>query len=1439
MGGGGGTSCCHFKSTGGGGWHAGTCEQKLQNEGGEGGELRVVLWNLDKATIVVRIKHPELDQYKHTRVSCSAYTFMDCDEERMNLVLCGGCGVSVLTTPLTDVSHQDLGSDLQGGSSEANLRRGLSLAKPVRLSTEVSTKQTQNGHDYKGITLAKLRTSSRSTQQNAFNAFLGCGVFTLRNPEQPGTQSQRYCAWSQATHSTLSSTEHIFRLWVSSDLANPRVDHKLFAKQRVDGNIRGCCLFDNSDNTPMAITFGNDWCLRLWDLSKCEQPETEYLGENVCVKHPLVVMIGHTKPVVGCCVSYNKVNGRTWAISMSDDETARIWDLGRDDSTQFDQSGETIVHCARMCTIGHKLVCQCKCRDGCKCSVNVCVNSVQPSFRHGLVPVLVQGKLLDFSWALHSISLHRVLDSVAKWLRDTRSDLDARVKIGKNGGHSFREFLLVQAMSCAEHIVDTMHTRLADASAATTRLRMVMCLLKSCNAVKKQNQNNETTRAEYTIQVLEALARQTEVCQADDNSVSSNGATVFSWASVLILLSVRKRNVGSGRAALMRHLQGQKVSESGVNSFIAYSGREQVIQFRDPIKLSELDAKLQQEIKDQCFQSVTSIPMKKAGASKYCWVIPKTTKQYELGGFAYIFGEGNTSEDSIFFPCSGAEAITAGYESTQSFPDKLVPLRIIQENLHKQIEVQVDKGTWSLHTESGTKLSGAISAVYKITLDQLDRHLACIPAEATHFVWAYQRSDAQTMSGNTFQNFGGFVYGKDGMTNILAVNALGLSTASPSLLTSAVRSASWIGHLLCSGPDCEIEMAFGDQSYKHLLVKQYLDAMTVLQSKLDADISFQRSAMKTNELGILLPARGLVNLFRDFPDLMCQYMQHLPLCNIRRHHVGSAWSWVVYDNPNNPDRNPDRMSVSASDNFWGVLGDGATGWKYIVDGKLDRYNSQGNSPEGNLDENLLVSSRRQHFVVPLTGTVQGATNTDPFIDLLRKVVKLAQDDLHIFQHPQVFRGKAVQAIVKYKWESGSKVKYYRLMVAYALHFICFMGLALADEDQISLMTRKVNSRSRSQLMQPLYWIMWVVCCMCWVVCCVVFLHVQMQDIKESVRKCQKLCRFANSPISRSCAICAKTRSLRTCLSVGTSICSIQTNGRYLRAGLRFMKYLLLSMWIPLLLTPYALMTMHLSHDNKRMHDVDTLEAVTLMYMALNSAYFLRGWDDTAFLMNMLRRILTDMIPFTLVLVMLLGLFTSVFYLLLRDSDVGYEWDMGVAPQFHSVYDAAISVTNMALGDVDIEYFRHAPYGRLATGVYLVFMFILPIVMLNSLIAIMSHSFEQVKEERQERRVFERAILILELHKMSIPEFSCASLGSGDTGHDFIHVLTGDTSSGNQLYLASEQQRSQETADMQALHLMGRRLKAQQEELQKARMEIAEVLKGVNILTGQKSGSRML
>lgn len=155
-------------------------------------------------------------------------------------------------------------------------------------------------------------------------------------------------------------------------------------------------------------------------------------------------------------------------------------------------------------------------------------------------------------------------------------------------------------------------------------------------------------------------------------------------------------------------------------------------------------------------------------------------------------------------------------------------------------------------------------------------------------------------------------------------------------------------------------------------------------------------------------------------------------------------------------------------------------------------------------------------------------------------------------------------------------------------------------------------------------------------------------------------------------------------------------------------------------------------------------------------------------MNMLERIFLDMVPFTCVLVFIVAAFTTVFFLLLRDSDVEYEWDIG--HEFHSLGTSSVAVVSMALGDFDIDYFRQAPYAVPSTAVLMIFTFVVPVVMLNALIAIMGNSYDQVKEEDSERHVFERANLILELE--TIPAAGKYGLGMITTGIFGLGVYSG-------------------------------------------------------------------
>jgi transient receptor potential cation channel subfamily V protein 6 len=166
---------------------------------------------------------------------------------------------------------------------------------------------------------------------------------------------------------------------------------------------------------------------------------------------------------------------------------------------------------------------------------------------------------------------------------------------------------------------------------------------------------------------------------------------------------------------------------------------------------------------------------------------------------------------------------------------------------------------------------------------------------------------------------------------------------------------------------------------------------------------------------------------------------------------------------------------------------------------------------------------------------------------------------------------------------------------------------------------------------------------------------------------------------------------------------------------------------------------------------------------------------------MLERILSDMVPFTCVLVFIIMSFAAVFFLLVRDADVPYSWDMG--HDFQTLGMSAASVVGMALGDFSIEYYRQAPHPTFTVLLFMLFMFVVPIVMLNALIAIMTNSFEQVKGEQLERKVLERAHLLLELQSvpgvpLGLDCLPCLRLGQ-DADRRYIHVLRPEISSRNE------------------------------------------------------------
>jgi hypothetical protein len=149
--------------------------------------------------------------------------------------------------------------------------------------------------------------------------------------------------------------------------------------------------------------------------------------------------------------------------------------------------------------------------------------------------------------------------------------------------------------------------------------------------------------------------------------------------------------------------------------------------------------------------------------------------------------------------------------------------------------------------------------------------------------------------------------------------------------------------------------------------------------------------------------------------------------------------------------------------------------------------------------------------------------------------------------------------------------------------------------------------------------------------------------------------------------------------------------------------------------------------------------------------FLRGLDLYSFLISMLYAIIIDMANFFVVLGVIIATFAYCFYVLLQESPLGYPVAEGTGPSSNSSLSALelstmsfVNVVDMVLGAFDIETFYTAPYWLLAVAMFILFMVLVQIVMLNALIAIMGDTFEKEQQNKSASSLLNRAKLILEI-----------------------------------------------------------------------------------------------
>lgn len=160
----------------------------------------------------------------------------------------------------------------------------------------------------------------------------------------------------------------------------------------------------------------------------------------------------------------------------------------------------------------------------------------------------------------------------------------------------------------------------------------------------------------------------------------------------------------------------------------------------------------------------------------------------------------------------------------------------------------------------------------------------------------------------------------------------------------------------------------------------------------------------------------------------------------------------------------------------------------------------------------------------------------------------------------------------------------------------------------------------------------------------------------------------------------------------------------------------------------------------------TAEDILLIIAAPGSWFFLlffaRGTKLTGPFVTMIYKMLSgDLFRFAIIYCIFLVGFTQGFYVLFRD----VPQDNSEASRFSSLIETILTLFQMTLGEFKYEAFNTSRYTPLTKIVFAIFMILMPILLLNMLIAMMGNTYNQViaKSEKEWRMQWAKIVVVLE------------------------------------------------------------------------------------------------
>ncbi|XP_063430515.1 transient receptor potential cation channel subfamily V member 5-like isoform X2 [Mytilus trossulus] len=139
-------------------------------------------------------------------------------------------------------------------------------------------------------------------------------------------------------------------------------------------------------------------------------------------------------------------------------------------------------------------------------------------------------------------------------------------------------------------------------------------------------------------------------------------------------------------------------------------------------------------------------------------------------------------------------------------------------------------------------------------------------------------------------------------------------------------------------------------------------------------------------------------------------------------------------------------------------------------------------------------------------------------------------------------------------------------------------------------------------------------------------------------------------------------------------------------------------------------------------------------------FFARGYPGTGAMVVMMYLMLrTDFLKFSIIFAIFIAQFSGAFYFLFQGSTDNQ------SQGFLTIGDTIMTLFQMTLGEFKYQDFNYTKYPGLTKVVFAVFMILVPILLLNMLIAMMGNTYTQVinKSEKEWRKQWAKIVVVLE------------------------------------------------------------------------------------------------